>query len=131
MSSGGAYDFELIDRSTNDTDLRSGIRRAYNILMDDSQDSVCQTIVSAMNRNTTLQHFVIHTVLSEAAIRSRLISRCHDYERVREMINLKVASTQTAFDHMCTLPLILKTESDSTKKLELEILSDLESIEEL
>jgi hypothetical protein len=84
----------MIDRSTNDKDLKSGIRHAYNIIMNDSQDSVCQTIVSAMSKNTTLQRFVIHTVLSEAAIRSRL-SRCHDYERVSEMI--KVASTNTFF----------------------------------
>jgi hypothetical protein len=92
LTSGGAYDFTLIDRSTNDTGLKSGIRHAYNTLMNDSQDSLCQTIVSAMNKNTTLQRFIIHTVLSEAAIRSRL-SRCHDYERIKEMI--KVASTQT------------------------------------
>ena len=87
LTSGGEHDFEQIDWSTNDSDLKSGLQRAYNIMTNDSQDSVCQTIVSAMNKNTTLQRLVIHTFLSKAAVCSRL-SQYHDYERVREMIEV-------------------------------------------
>jgi hypothetical protein len=95
LQDSASFDFESeqLTWSTNDLNLQSEMQSVYNIMR---KDSVYQTIVSAMNKNTTLRCLVIHTVLSEAAICSRF-SQCHDYERVREII--KVASTQTAVPH--------------------------------
>ena len=75
-------DYQQNERSSDDSD----VVLAY-VPKDDTLDSVCQMTVSAMNKNTTLQNLVIHTVLSEAKLESEL-KQCRDYDKVRGRIQI-------------------------------------------
>ena len=73
-------------RSSDDSDLKSGILLEY-FNESDTLDSVCQMIVAAMNKNTTLKHLVVHTLLPETELWSNL-RQCHNYFKVRHRIQV-------------------------------------------
>ena len=78
--------FDRLSRQTDDSDLESGILLEY-FHKSDTLDSVCQTIVAAMNKNTTLKHLIVHTLLPETELRSKL-GQCHNYFKVRHRIQV-------------------------------------------
>ena len=78
--------FDRLSRQIDDSDLESGILLEY-FHKSDTLDSVCQTIVAAMNKNTTLKHLVVHTLLPETELRSKL-GQCHNYFKVRHRIQV-------------------------------------------
>ena len=53
---------------------------------DETLDSVCQMIVSAMYKNITLRHLIIHTLI-EDVLKSKL-SQCQDYDKVKDRIQI-------------------------------------------
>ena len=53
---------------------------------DETLDFVCKVIVSAMNKNTTLQHLIIHT-LTGYDLKSNL-SQCQNHDKVKDRIQI-------------------------------------------
>ena len=58
---------------------------------DETLDSVCQAIVSAINKNNILQQLIIHTSLSESLLKTRLMY-CQNYDAVKHRIRLQLSA---------------------------------------
>ena len=54
---------------------------------DETPDSVCQVIVSAVNKNTTLKQLIIHTAFGEILLKSTLM-QCPNYNAVKHRIHI-------------------------------------------
>ena len=54
--------------------------------------SVCQVIISALKKNTTLQHLIIHTLFENILVPT--LTQCQDYDKVGSRIKIMQSSNQ-------------------------------------
>ena len=59
---------------------------------DETLQAVCQTLASAMNKNSALQHLVVHTLRED--LLERNFAQCHDYSKVKERIQIVQSHNQ-------------------------------------
>ena len=89
----GSHSIIISDEDEPDSNDTSGPDTLAYVDESNTLDSLCQVIVSAVNKSTTLQHLIIHTLI-EDQLKFKL-TRCEDYDKVKNRIQIVQSDNPT------------------------------------